>query len=301
MNLKENLTILVNSCDKNSDLWEVFFTLLKKKWPDCPCRIILNTETQTYSFDGFNIECLCVQKNKTEKQLKKYNWSDRLIDNLKQINTKYTFFLLEDFYIKNQVDSTEVEKLLSKIDKIKKFGAIYLSDNESNYPSYYNKNLDLFKRHKFNHYKANATPAIWKTNVLLKLLRKNETPWDFEFKGTNRALFLSNKNFYCTYNRTANNTPPPTFEFNLSEQVARGKWTVNAKDYLISEGITINFEKRGTIEFVTDNLKAEQEKLEKQRKSWHEENYFLYGLNFLVYKLIKCPFIKLKLLFKRKK
>ena len=91
----KRLTILVNSCDKNSDLWEVFFKVMQKYWQDCPYRIILNTETKSYSFDGFNVECLCVAKNKSDEELLSYAWADRVKDNLKYIDTKYTLFLLD--------------------------------------------------------------------------------------------------------------------------------------------------------------------------------------------------------------
>lgn len=298
--LKDNLTILVSSCDKNADLWPVFFQIFKKKWPDCPCRIILNTETQSYSFDGLNIECLCVSNNKTDKTTLSYNWSDRLIDNLKQIKTKYTLFLLEDFYIKNQVNTLDVESLVKKLETIKNFGALYLSDNESNYPSYYNKKINLYKRHKFNHYKINATPAIWNTKVLLKILKKHESPWDFEFKGTNRAILFSNKKFFCTYNRYFNSNLPQIFNFNLAEQLARGKWTEEAVKFLTEEKINVDFEKREIINFVTDAQQTELKLLENQRKAWHENSYFLYGFNFLIYKFIKCPFIKIKKKLKKK-
>ena len=300
MNQQNDLTILVNSCDKNSDLWDIFFLLLKKKWPDCPYRIILNTETRSYAFDGFNIDCLTMAKNKTEQQLKYYNWSDRLIDNVKQIKTKYTLFLLEDFYIKNKVDTLQVESLIKTIDTIKRFGALYLSENESNYPSYYDKKTNLYLRHKFNHYKINATPAIWDTKVLLKILKKNETPWDFEFKGTNRALMRSNKKFFCTYNRYKNTTPPQILTFDLSEQVARGKWTVEATRFLTEENISVDFEKRGIVDFYTSAQQLEKKNLEKTRKKWHENSKFLYGFNFLFYKFITCTFIKIKKKIKRK-
>ena len=255
-NLYDNLTILVSSCDKNSDLWSVFFQVLKKKWPDCPCRIILNTETETYSFEGFDIECLCVCKDKTKEQLENYNWSDRLLDNLKQVKTKYTLFLLEDFYIKKEINTLDVEELIAKIDKIKKFGALYLADNESNYPNYYDNKTGFYKRHRFTDYKVNATPAIWNTKAFIKALSKNQSPWEFELKCSNKALF-SNKKYFCTCNRRKNPSQEVVFKFRLAEQVARGKWTSNAVEFLTSEGIDVDFSKRGIIEFFCDNQAKE--------------------------------------------
>ncbi len=42
--MKSEVTVLINSCDAYSDLWEPFFKLFSIYWPDCPYEIVLNTE-----------------------------------------------------------------------------------------------------------------------------------------------------------------------------------------------------------------------------------------------------------------
>ena len=288
----KRLTILVNSCDKNSDLWEVFFKVMQKHWQDCPYRIILNTETRSYSFDGFNIECLRVAEHKTEEELRSYAWSDRVKDNLKHVNTKYTLFLLEDFYFESPVQNDLVENLLDRLDTIKKLGALYLMEVSANYPSYYDKKTGLYKIHKYVNFKANATAAIWNTAFLQKVLRKGESPWDLEQKGTKRVLH-SNRKFYAQSNKYKQEIKK-IFELDFSKQVAQGKWTSSAKDFLTGLGLEIDFESRGVVEFVAHNGEGgEQARLERMKK-WHAKNRFLYGLNFLVDRYICGFFRKLK-------
>lgn len=48
-NDKLSCAVLVNSCDKYSETWIPFFTLLKKYWPDCEYPIYLNTENKKCS------------------------------------------------------------------------------------------------------------------------------------------------------------------------------------------------------------------------------------------------------------
>jgi hypothetical protein len=48
-NKKEDLTILVNSCDAYEDLWYPFFELFRINWPNCKYDIVLNTETKSYT------------------------------------------------------------------------------------------------------------------------------------------------------------------------------------------------------------------------------------------------------------
>ena len=41
----KNLTILVTSCDKYSDLWIPFIKLFRKFWSDCPYKLVLISES----------------------------------------------------------------------------------------------------------------------------------------------------------------------------------------------------------------------------------------------------------------
>lgn len=46
------LAILVLSCDKYSDLWDDFFNLKDKFWPECPYSCYLATDTKEYNREG---------------------------------------------------------------------------------------------------------------------------------------------------------------------------------------------------------------------------------------------------------
>ena len=70
--MNQKLTVLVNSCDSYSDLWNTFFDVLRLQWHDCPYEIILNTETKNYSYNGFNIKTLSLYKDLPEEEIKKY-------------------------------------------------------------------------------------------------------------------------------------------------------------------------------------------------------------------------------------
>lgn len=76
------LTLLVNSCDKYADVIEVFFDILRRKWADCPYKIVLNTETYEYKDNDFDISCPCGGGE----------WSDRTLISLNCIETDYVFF-----------------------------------------------------------------------------------------------------------------------------------------------------------------------------------------------------------------
>ena len=88
--MKQDVTILVNSCDLYEDAWDPFFRLLKIQWPDCAYPVILNTETKEYHCDFMDV--------RTVKSGKKRSWSARLKYALDQIETRFVLFSLEDFF-----------------------------------------------------------------------------------------------------------------------------------------------------------------------------------------------------------
>ena len=52
INNKENITIIVNTCDRFEDCWNPFFILLEKFWTNCQHPIILTTFDKKYDYSG---------------------------------------------------------------------------------------------------------------------------------------------------------------------------------------------------------------------------------------------------------
>ena len=49
--------IFLSSADSYSDIWNLFFSLFKKNWPEYDGIIYLNTQKKTISVEGLNIVC----------------------------------------------------------------------------------------------------------------------------------------------------------------------------------------------------------------------------------------------------
>ena len=58
MDKRNDITILVNSCDLYEDAWYPFFYLLRKHWPACNYNTVLNTETKQYHDDYFDVKTI---------------------------------------------------------------------------------------------------------------------------------------------------------------------------------------------------------------------------------------------------
>ena len=111
-----DVTILVNSCDKYSDAWHPFFSLLKLQWPECEnYRIILNTETKVYNCDFLNVETVCGGHT---------TWSKRIKNVLKKIDSEIVVFLLEDFFLKTPTSQTDFIKTIEAMLDDKSIGYV---------------------------------------------------------------------------------------------------------------------------------------------------------------------------------
>ena len=86
----DKCTILVNSCDTYSDLWEAFFRILSDRWKGKGYPIVLNTESLKFSSDYCKVRVI-----NTSKDLQ---WGGRLKKVLNLIDTPYVLFLLDVFF-----------------------------------------------------------------------------------------------------------------------------------------------------------------------------------------------------------
>ena len=103
------LTILVCSSDNYDDLWFPFFKLLNHYWSDNNCEIILNTESKNYQFQNLRIKY--IERGKVFEY-----YGERMLFHLDFIKTKYTLLLLDDFFIRREVDRKEIGKILSWLE-----------------------------------------------------------------------------------------------------------------------------------------------------------------------------------------
>ena len=78
-----DFTIMLCSCDAYEDLWDLFFTLLERYWPQAKnYPFILNTESKVYQREGWNIRCFQMFKEHS-----KVSYGTRMIRHLDKVQT----------------------------------------------------------------------------------------------------------------------------------------------------------------------------------------------------------------------
>lgn len=171
-----DLTVLILSCQKFSDMWSNNLSLLKKNWPDLNVKKVLVSDGKGI----FDIKT-CSELTTIEGGM-----SERFIEALKMIDTNYVFVTFDDYYFSKPVKH---EIFLEVFD--------YVKENDISYCGFHLnylkgrrikiarsiKAIDLDLRYP---YEINLYPSIWKKEDILSVLRSNEDIWKTEVRLTSR-------------------------------------------------------------------------------------------------------------------
>ena len=180
--MESNIPLIVSSCDKCSDLWQSFFYLIKKNWPDFNRKIYLCTDSKSFAYEGFDIICPLIMPSGS-------TWSENLIALLRGMDEEYVLLMLEDFWLKEKVDEEQLFQYEEIIKNDPTVGFICLihqldpsPDNPTseNYPN-------LIEYGRRTPYRVTTQAGLWRRDYLLSLLRKHESAWWFEMFGSKRS------------------------------------------------------------------------------------------------------------------
>lgn len=169
--MSKNMTMLILSCDKFSDLWDGHIKLLEQNWPDRDMETYIVTDAPS-------------DKKYPRVQIinagADVEWSDRLAYALKQVKTDYVFITLDDYFLIKKVENAGIVDLINmmkeeNIDYIRLFprpkGATM--DELPQYRNVYwiNTRYD---------YSVNLYSGIWTKNFIESTVRSPRNAWKYE-------------------------------------------------------------------------------------------------------------------------
>jgi len=227
MNNSNNLTILIDSFDGYSDLWEYFFKIFDMFWNDCPYpKKLVSNEKSFYGIE-------------TIKTGPEIDWVSRTIKAINEISTPYIMLLLEDYFFGNIINSEKIYDLMESI-----------VENDYNYVRLIEipksrtkrKNNTMCPIYKNEEYGINLQASIWKVSFLKDILFqiKNGSAWDFEVYLLKKTLKESKVEFNGCYTLKGN-------PFKFHNGVLKGKWFRREIKYYKRFGIEINSINRGVL------------------------------------------------------
>lgn len=208
------MTIIVNSCDKFSDIWAAQIALLNKHWPGRPFRTILLTDTNSngYSFNG--IDVICAGKGTEIAQ--------RLAFAIPLIGTKYVFMTLDDYFLTKDVASSKFGVLLTRMESD---GIEYVRL----FPDPRHKRKDKIKGERGMYrvdlnrsYSVNLYPGVWDVALLADTTTgPAKTVWQYEVSLTQKAKLRGSKGLVSLHD-----------EYCFVDGVRKGKFLHKAYKYL---------------------------------------------------------------------
>ncbi|MGV3634846.1 MAG: hypothetical protein ACO1NY_10905 [Pseudorhodoplanes sp.] len=219
-----DVAVVVSSFDGYADVWPGFFTLWFRFWPDCPYPVYLTTNRLTFPDD--RVTSLQVGAD--------LSWSHSLKQALEKIDHPTILLVLDDFFLKEKVDTARVQRLHAILVES---GAACLRvvpkpPPDRPHPRY----PDIGFVSKGAPYRTSLQIALWDRAKLLGLLQESGSAWDFEIIGSQRSDLLD-ADFLSVRDGCG--------AIAYSHTVRRGKWLPRAIREYSAMGIDFSQSHRG--------------------------------------------------------
>jgi len=221
--MTDHLGILILSCDKNSDLWEPYFSLFWKNYNGLH-QVYLGSNSVNYH--GNKVKVIFSGED--------IDWSSSCRAILRQIPNKYILLLLEDFFITTKIDLTEMTKHIKFIE-MNKARHVHIGPNPKP-DKFLNQEIGVYEKRA--PYRVNVV-GYWDKEYLLSLLMDGENPWDFEIKGSYRTF--NDDGFYCLKKPL----------FSIIHVVEKGNWLPEAVQYCEEQKVSLEIDKRKILSYLT--------------------------------------------------
>lgn len=173
--IKNNISVLIGSCDKYEPIWKNFQLCFDKTWKHHTDNIFV-TENK-------NVNNYTPTKFQTVKSNKK-SWGERMLDGIASCQSKYIFFILDDYLF---TYSYSENQLVEYINLMNHFSIDRLQISPSSFQHYekYNEVPTKFlKISQHSLYSISMQPSIWNKEYLESILLPTYSPWDFEIDGS---------------------------------------------------------------------------------------------------------------------
>ncbi len=214
--------VIVSSFDGFADLWEPFFTLLFRYWPDCPYPIYLISNAK--HFDHPRVTTLAIGADG--------KWANNLFAALERIPATSIIYMQDDFFLTQKVDTSKIQTFVDHAVK-NSIACIRLFPEPGPDLPYPEPGLGMISQQA--DYRVSLQAHLWDIQALTSLMRPGESGWDMEIEGTKRAhaadgIFLSVKEAAIRY----------------TEGATKGKWNIEALRHCREEGVALDRNARGT-------------------------------------------------------
>ena len=179
----DSLKMYVNTCDATMFFLPIFSYFYEKYWS-------LETEVKVLGFKkpDFKLPERFEYISLADKQIGGVNsWSTYLVDFFEGIDDEIILWGIDDHIIADQIDVELFEILYKKILEDDTIGRISLIGNiqERRFDVIETfDDFEIIKQKNNTTYLIDCNFGLWRRDYLLKYLKRNWTPWEFEILGS---------------------------------------------------------------------------------------------------------------------
>jgi hypothetical protein len=225
----QRCALLVVSCDPYADLWQPFFTLLGRHWPDCPFPLYLGCGPKGPTVNG-------VTMLRSEGAR---DWSRCLADYLDAIEQPYVLVILDDFFLRRPVSTPNVLHCLDFAESRNATQVRLIPRPGPTDPVLGDSMIGACA--PGSPYRLSTQAAIWNRQKLRRLIRPGESIWQFEREGNVRAG-AELEGFFA-----ARKPVLPYADFWAHHVIEKGKWLPHERSHFGRMDVGCDFEARETL------------------------------------------------------
>lgn len=224
-----NISLLISTCDKFSDLWDTHIRLLKENWIGDLWKIYMVTDRPTNkSFETVNI--IVADEGMDFPMRIKYA--------LDYIETEYVLLTLDDYYLVNKTDAENLNYLADRAEN-ENIDYLLLYNRRKVNPKKYQPIEKLFSIDLDKKYAVNLYPAIWQKEFLKNSVKSNMNPWMYE---PTLTKYAKKANANCQFSHSGT--------YDILDVVRKGKILHKAKRFFKKNNIDLG--SRPTISYLTE-------------------------------------------------
>lgn len=216
------MKLLVLSCDKNTELFEPFRHCLEKYYPTHPDVIYMTNKVDNPYYKTIH------------EDYPLFAWTKGVSQCLKQIEDDKILLMIDDCFIRREVDTDRIRYAEEHLS-----GNIALMNFEKSWDSE-DTETDLIgfkKRKKGAKYAISIMCGLWDKSKLLEVIKPITNPWDVEYN--------QNQCGYDYYINSGDYIIDWGYRTFTPCNVVKGLWTESCKEFLESEGLTVDYSKKG--------------------------------------------------------
>lgn len=187
VNFENNdISVVIQTCDKYKFLWKGWYYSFKNNWDwSLNWDVYFCNEQEKLNFSDSRIKQI-----NSKTSMDSSGFSDRLIEILQQIKTKYILYIQDDMWLYRKIDKKVFEDSLYIM---KHFNWNCLKIHEKTFFNYdlektnfFINDIRVLKQKINSEYLLSHNACFWNLDFLLENMSENESPWKNEFEGTKR-------------------------------------------------------------------------------------------------------------------